>query len=267
MVAQRHNKLAYATILVIALIASFTSCFILSAWAVTEAVQAVCSYSPVVYDSVVYVARTTDRAFLLGAISPLCASLILIFPLAVIKTGDELSAIPLDAQYFEAVDPEAQNAATATAPDSHVTQLRSTIFRLTFFTGTSRRFHTALHALSILSALGMGYYAVLSPFSMASANKGNLQAVVKDVGGIAAILSIVFLVVFLVVSSHLDGKDGQIMTPREALTFSRLQRSVFWCEYTCLMSYIVSLIWMAALSRGGQVILYGWQLAVTTCST
>ena len=131
MVAQRHNRLSYVTILVIITASAFSSAFILMsaissnnyymlydnanilldsahftianltyelALARGQNATPPPPYTPLAREVQQTVAMPYDVQVLLAGISPLLSALILLFPLAVVKRGDDLTAIPLDSQ-------------------------------------------------------------------------------------------------------------------------------------------------------------------------
>jgi hypothetical protein len=100
MVAQRYSKLSYFVILALAGSAFFVSAFILHSASI---------------HAVFFPPSAGDVLFsLLGAFSPVCSVLILIFPLVVIKTDRELYMVPLDVL----ANLGSENANTPTLPSA-----------------------------------------------------------------------------------------------------------------------------------------------------
>ena len=130
MVAQRHNKLSYFTILAINGTSFFCAAFILMLGALEFYIESLMNDG-----KVPFLRSRLPYQYVCMGISPILCSLILIFPLAVVKNGAELSAVPLDAQYFETVS---SNRRVGQEKQRREDVLAGTAFRLTFYSGTSR---------------------------------------------------------------------------------------------------------------------------------
>jgi len=127
MVAQRYNKYSYLTILMITGISFFTSCFIIAGGIVREMNSEEFYYSCVI----------------LGALSPLLACCILVLPLVVDKTGNELDMIPLGADTIPAA--------------SHA----ESTYKLFFFPCKNDCMHQIYHYSAVIVGVGLGYASII----------------------------------------------------------------------------------------------------------
>lgn len=82
--------------------------------------------------------KTPDWVYIVSSISPLISGLILIFPLPVIKTAQELHMIPLDDPYSLPGDRQPQ-------------------FKVLFYQGVMPLYQRLLHYLAVFAGVGSGY--------------------------------------------------------------------------------------------------------------
>ncbi len=151
MVAQRYHKPSYFTILLITGVSFFTSCFILAGAIARERAGN----------------ANAAWAVVLGSLSPIVSSLMLLAPIQVTKTAGELRMIPN-------------------------TQPSDGKFELKFYKCLKKEHHQFLHYAAIISGLLMGYASIVSniinePLSLAP------QIVVSVCTLISALAMIIFL--------------------------------------------------------------------------
>jgi hypothetical protein len=223
MVAQRYNVISYLTIVVIVAISFFSSCFVVAGGIARELQN---------YD--------VDRTMvLLGAISPLLTCMILVAPIVVSKTAEELKMTP-DTDYrinFFCIECAPFVRAEPIQQDS---PQRYTLY---FFPCFSSNIHTVLHFLAVGSGLALGYASSI----MYMSTREYSPSYKWQVGFL--VTSAVCCAIFIAAGAFQelsDLKDNH-----------ELRRFVFWIEYIGLYFYMITLIYNSILSgnllTGGDV--------------
>jgi len=193
MVAQRFNKVSYFIIIVIVLISSYSSCFILSNGIATQNAE---GYS---FERV----WTT----ILASLSPLISSGILIFPLLVEKHISEINFIPLQVQMVNNKYP------------------------LRFFKPFPSWMHKALHYVSIVCGLVLGYTTIIYNIDTTEYSREHTFKIVLTSGGLAFTLCF-FIPIFFDIEDESIGK----------------KRFLLWLEFLGLYAYMLLLIYISMLS-------------------
>jgi len=134
MVAQRFKRISYGTILAITGVACYTSCLIVCGGIVRQKLG-----------------NTDEPAWrvIVGSLSPLFTASILVFPIVVRKTPQELGMTPLVSPLAELVD----HAADPAADPANRT------YKMSFYS-FSEGWHDALHFGGVATGLATGYVSV-----------------------------------------------------------------------------------------------------------
>jgi len=200
MVAQRYSKVSYLTILMITGISFFTSCFIIAGGIVRE----------------VLAEDFDDTSVWLGAFSPLAACCILVLPIVVEKTGNQLHMIPLDDKCIVTAESLAQST-----------------YKLKFFPRLEDRGHQIFHYIAIIVGLGLGYSSVIIQIHQSTKNLISVHVEVA-----LLVVSGICITAFFILNSCTCCCKGSGM----------LKQATLYYEFLGLFFYLMAIIYSSAIS-------------------
>ncbi len=217
MVAQRYNRIAYMTTLVIVCIVWSTSFFIVMSGVVRETRGEQLTYWPVA----------------LAAISPLVTSCILIFPIVVRKTTEELLMEPLDGAVYLGLDEKGER-----------------IYTMYYHRYMSGFWHAAFHYFFVMTGVGLGYISIIHALVNDISTKSPGHSLVLAL----FVLSVVSVVIFFV-GRMLCGKGKRFFSDGLCCVVvgnvpDRVDRWLLVAEFLGLMWYFLDLILIAAITSG-----------------
>jgi len=166
MVAQRYNLYSYLTILEIMAISFYTSCFI-TCGAISRTLIGKANHS---------------WSVIFASLSPIISSLILVFPVVVFQTVDELHMIPLG-QY------NSHRAHLVTIDDiPH----HNDLIQIKFFKNCTPRFHKWMHFIMIGTGLLLGFSSMI--YYVKNADYSEYHSLLIALTSISGVICIVFFI-------------------------------------------------------------------------
>jgi len=222
MVAQRFHKLSYCCILLITGVTFFTSCFILAGGIAMEQELT----DP--YDR-----HVNSWTTIIGTLSPLIVSCILIFPIVVWKTPEQLGFNPRGRIKHKDIV-----LRPGDGPEIQVQNRNGQIFyEMRFFHTKSSAWHGCFHALSVSVGLLFGFVPVI--YRLATQPYGR------------SFVAEMFFSVIALFACFLFGITG-VMDPESAAWSLGVKRLVLFVEYLGLYYYMMSLI-VTSIVFGGLI--------------
>lgn len=216
MVAQRYNRAGYFATLTIVSIAWSTSLFIVMGGILREAKGE----------------AVTHWVVVVGTLSPLVTSLILIFPIVVVKTPNELLMEPIDAAVYK-------------GKDDHGNKL----FAMYFHRWMDDKWHSRLHGLCVFVGVVLGYIAIIHSLTQMPPTSAQFSLCVS-----LLVLSMVSISTFFI-GRMFCGKNKRFFTDGLCCSLGasvpdRVDRWMLLAEFLGLAWYMLGLTISNAITAG-----------------